>query len=697
MHVVHMKAFASLLTSKKKQPLGTQPDASVYDQPRSSLPLPARETLTDHPKTHGIRTASVSTVSAAPLLTRDRVPFVPFQHDQDQHGSSSQPRQDAHILSRYLTPPTFPLISSTKSPPKSGKSKPSFFLPPTLNKPVAHVDVDALQRSSWMINDSDPFARPSSSTAQQPTAEHLFSVPPPLIPPQHEPASNHRPQRSPLSFKSRNRPGTNDVLVASDLYQRRRARSVGPSGAPLPDFLVKHATLPPIPSVIPLRLTKDAPSAPKQLPTPSTPSAPASIGVHSRILSDSSTRSMTHKKSLPCIEGVWNDFLKEVEEDIESLTAGRSEKELPPPPSPNNSPPKRPLPLPTCRPRSRTLGSSTIIEKGLPSPGPLTPRRNCFPPMPIIVTPSISKEEVDPLPLPPPGMAPQSEPNSVLGTRESQSISMLPYLGSESSMTTGSDLSLSLFPSPPSVPIRRPTDAKGILRTQLTHPHPPPSRPIPSTPNSPASTVVSRKMDTVLFTSSNLPLAPKIRLPFFSTMINSSDEEPVKTPSSVALSRSNSADLHTPTKRPSAPTLRPTLHVPAPSTSSTSSLRHSPHSHHSSTSSCTSVTTDYSSLLHQLEDSRISVVSNTSSQYAHMDPFMVPPTVTGSRMTIIDKSVYGHTRADALGGLKALKSAAGLTDLNSPALPSPPPMTESVELLSESKSGGGTFEWGYAL
>jgi hypothetical protein len=80
-----------------------------------------------------------------------------------------------------------------------------------------------------------------------------------------------------------------------------------------------------------------------------------------------------------------------------------------------------------------------------------------------------------------------------------------------------------------------------------------------------------------------------------------------------------------------------------------------------------------------------------------MDPFMVPPTVTGSRMTIIDKSVYGHTRADALGGLKALKSAAGLTDLNSPALPSPPPMTESVELLSESKSGGGTFEWGYAL
>lgn len=90
-------------------------------------------------------------------------------------------------------------------------------------------------------------------------------------------------------------------------------------------------------------------------------------------------------------------------------------------------------------------------------------------------------------------------------------------------------------------------------------------------------------------------------------------------------------------------------------------------------------------------------MSNTSSQYAHADPFVVPPTVTGPRMTIIDKSVYGHTRADALGGLKMLKYAAGLTDLNRPALTSPAPMTESVELLSESKSCGDTFEWGYAL
>ena len=685
-----MKAFASLLTSKKKQTLSTQPqpqpDASVQDQPQTSLPLPARETLTGHPKNHGHDTRTAS-VSAAPLLPRDRVPF--------QDGCSlspSQPRQDAHIPSRYLTPPTFRLISSTKGPPKSGKSKPSFFL---LNRSVAHVDVEPLQRSSWMMNDSDPFAAPSTSIPQQPTADHLSSVPPPFIPPRHEPANNHRPQHngSSLSFKSRDGPGTNDVVLASDLYQRRRARSVGPSSAPSPDFLVKHVTLPPMPSVIPLRLTKDAPPAPRQLPTPSTPSAPTSIGVHSRVLSNSSTRSMTHKKSLPCIEGVWNDFLKEVEEDIESLTAGRSEKELPPPPPPKTSPPKRPLPLPTCRPRSKTLGSSTIIEKGLPSPGPLTPRRNCFPPMPIIVASSISRGEADPLPLLPLGMAPQSKPTSVLDTRGSESISILPYLGSESSMTTGSDLSLSLFPSPPSVPIRRPTDAKGILRTQLTQPaHPPPSRPIPPTPNLPASTIVSQGVNTVLFTSSNLPLAPEIQLPFFSTMINSSNEKPVETPSTVTLSRPNSADLHT----PSAPTFRPTLHVPAPSTSSTPSLRHSPHSHHSSTSSCTSVTTDYSSLLHQLEDPRISVVSNTSSHYAHADPFVVPQTATGSRMTIIDKSVYGHTRADALGGLKALKSAAGLTDLNRPVLSPPPPRTESIELQS-SKSGGDTFEWGYAL
>ena len=90
-------------------------------------------------------------------------------------------------------------------------------------------------------------------------------------------------------------------------------------------------------------------------------------------------------------------------------------------------------------------------------------------------------------------------------------------------------------------------------------------------------------------------------------------------------------------------------------------------------------------------------MSNTSSQYAHADPFMVPSTSTGSRMTIIDKSVYGHARAEALGGLKALKSAAGLTNLNYDALSYPPPRMESVELHSESKSSGDTFEWGYAL
>jgi hypothetical protein len=683
-----MKAFASLLSSKKKQSPSSQLDASVHNQPPTSLPLPHRETHTGHPKSHGTRTASVS---AAPLPTCDR---VPFQHDRGSP-SPSQPRQDAHTPSRYLTPLALPILSSTKGSPKSGKSKP-FFLQPRLNRSVVHMDVEALQRSSWMANDSDPFAGPCCSIPQQPTADHLFSVPPPPIPPRHEPTSNHRSQpngHSPPSFSPRNGSGTNDVVLASDLYQRRRARSVGPSGAPSPDFLVKHVTLPPIPSIIPLRLTKDAPPVPKQLPTPSTPGAPAPIGMHSRVLSDSSTRLVTHKKSLPCIEGVWNDFLKEVEEDIESLTAGRSEKELPPPLPSKGSPPKRLLPLSTGRPRSKTLGSSTIIEKGLPSPGPLTPRRNCFPPMPIIVIPSMSKEEVDSSPLLPPGMAPQSKPTSVLDVRERQSISMLPYLGSESSMTTGSDLSLSLFPSPPSVPIRRPTDAKGILRTQLTQP--PPNRPIPPTPNSPqgqlvpAATAVPHEEGTVLFTSLDLPVTPEIRLPVFSTIINSSNNKPVD----VSLSRPNTAELHTSTKRP----LGPTLHVPASSTSSTPSLGHSPHSHQSSTSSCTSVATDYSSLLCSLEDARISVVSNTSSQYAHADPFAIPSTGTGSRMTIIDKSVYGHARADALGGLKALKSAAGLTDLNRSALPSPPPRTGSVELHSESKSGGDTFEWGYAL
>ena len=689
-----MKAFASLLTSKKKQTFSThQLDASVHDQPRTSLPAPPRETPTGHQKTHGTRTASVS---AAPLLARER---DLFQHDRDCT-SPSQPRQDAHIPSRYLTPLAFPLISSTKGPQKPGKSKPSGFLQPRLNKTVAHIDVQTLQRSSWMTNDSDPFAGPSCSTPQQPTANLLFSVPPPPIPPRHEPASNHRPHpngQSPPPFKSPNGPGTNEVVLASDLYKRRRARSVGPSGAPSRSFLVNHVTPPPIPAVIPLRLTKDATPAPKQLPTPSTPSAPAAIGVHSRVWSDSSTRSLTHKKSLPYIEGVWNDFLKEVEEDIESLTAGRSEKELPPPPPSKTSPLKRLLPLPACRPRSRTLGSSTIIEKGLPSPGPLTPRRNCFPPMPIIVTPSISKEEADSSPLPPLGMAPQAKPTPVLDVCGSQSISMLPYLGSESSMTTGSDLSLSLFPSPPSVPIRRPTDAKGILRTQLTQPpHPPPTRPIPPTPNSPASTAASQEMGRVLFTSSDLPLTPEIRLPVFPTIINSS-EKPVETALTVSFSRLNGTNLHTPTKRPSAPTLHPTLHVPAHSTSSTASFGHSAHSHHSSTSSCTSVTTDYSSLLHSLEDARISVVSNTSSQCAHADPFMMQSTSTGSRMTIIDKSVYGHARADALGDLKALRSAAGLTNLNCHPPPSPPSRMECAELRSESKSSGDTFEWGYAL
>ena len=679
-----MRAFASLLTSKKKQTFSAhQLDASVHDQPRTSLPAPPRETPTGHQKSHGTRTASVS---AAPLLARER---DLFHHDPDS-ASPEQPRQDAHIPSRYLSPLAFPLISSTKGPQKSGKSKPSGFLQPRLNKTVAHTDVQTLHRSSWMTNDSDPFAGPSCSTPQQPTANLLFSVPPPPTPPRHEPASNHRIGNSPPPFKPLNGPGTNEVVLASDLYKRRRARSVGASGGPSPNFLVK---LPPIPAIIPLRLTKDATPAPKQLPTPSTPSA----RLHSRVLSDSSTRSLTYKKSLPCIEGVWNDFLKEVEEDIESLTAGRSEKELPPPPPSKTSPPKRPLPLPACRPRSRTLGSSTIIERGLPSPGPLTPRQNCFPPMPIIVTPSISKEGVDSSPLPPLGMASQAKPTPVVDVHGSQSVSMLPYLGSESSMTTGSDLSLSLFPSPPSVPIRRPTDARGILRTQLTQsPHPPPTRPIPPTPNSLASTAVSQEVGGVLFTSSDLPLTPEIQLPVFSTIINSS-EKPVETALTVSFSRLNGTNLHTPTKRPSVPTLHPTLHVPAPSTSSTASFGHSAHSHHSSTSSCTSVTTDYSSLLHSLEDARISVVSDTSSQCAHADPFMVPSTSTGSRMTIIDKSMYGHARADALGDLKALKSAAGLTNLNCHPLPSPPPRMESVELQSEFKSSGDTFEWGYAL
>jgi hypothetical protein len=46
----------------------------------------------------------------------------------------------------------------------------------------------------------------------------------------------------------------------SPLYQQRRARSVGPLGAPSPDFLVKHATHPPIPSIIPLRHTPPVPT-----------------------------------------------------------------------------------------------------------------------------------------------------------------------------------------------------------------------------------------------------------------------------------------------------------------------------------------------------------------------------------------------------------------------------------------------------
>ena len=690
-----MKAFASLLSSKKKQSLSTQLDASTNGQSQVPLPFPGRETHTGHPKNYGTRVGSAST---APFITRDD---VAFQHDRGGP-TPSQPRHDAYSSSRYLTPPALPLASS-KGPPKSSKSKPSFFLQPRLNKSTAHVDAEAVQRSSWMTNSSDPFAAPSCSTLQQPSANHPLSVPPPPIPPRHEPACEHRPQLNghlPLSFK-RDGPGTNDVVLASNLYKRRRARSVGCSGAPAPNFLVNHATLPPIPNIIPLRLTKDVRPVPKQLPTPITPSAPTPISMqmHSRVLSDSSTRSMAHKKSLPCIEGVWNDFLKEVEEDIESLTMGRSEKELPPPSPPKSPSPKRPLPLPTCRPRSKTLGSSTIIEKGLPSPGPLTPLRTCFPPMPIIVTPSISKEDEDSSVLPPSGMAaPQSKPTSVLDIGESQSISMLPYLGSESSMTTGSDLSLSLFPSPPSVPVMRPTNAKGILRTRLTQPpHPPPNRPIPPTPSPhegqpvPASTAVSQEKGVTLSPLLELPVTPEIRLPEFSTMINSSDDKALETPSIVCLSRSNSAELHTPTRRPGPSVLGPTLHVPASATSSTPSLTHSQHSYQSSTSSCTSVTTDYSSLLHSLEDARISVASNTSSLYTHADLFVVPSADVGSRTTTIDKSVYGHARADALGGLKALNSAARLTDLN--------PRTGSAETPTEPKPqfGGDTFEWGYAL
>jgi hypothetical protein len=608
-----MKAFASLLSSKKKQSLSTQLDASTNGQSRVSLPLPGRETHTGHPAAYGTRVGSVST---PPLITHDD---IAFQHDRGRP-TPSQPRQDAYTPSRYLASPAPPLVSS-KGVPKSGKSKPSFFLQPRQNKSVAHIDPEALQYSSWMTNSSDPFAGPSCSTPQQPSANHQLSVPPPL-----EPASEHRPQpngHSPLSFK-RNGPGTNDVVPTGNLYQRRRARSVGSSGAPSPNFLVNHATLPPIPNIIPLRITKDARPVPKQLPTPITPSAPTPISMHmhSRVLSDSSTRSVTYKKSLPCIEGVWNDFLKEVEEDIESLTTERSEKELPPPPLPKSSPPKRPLPLPTCRPRSKTLGSSTIIEKGLPSPGPLTPVRSS-----IIVTPSISKEDADSS-LPPPGVAPpQSKPTSVLDVGESQSISMLPYLGSESSMTTGSDLSLSLFPSPPSVPFKRPTNAKGILRTRLTQPpHPPPNRPIPPTPSPPegqpvpASTAVSQEKGAMLFPIFELPVTPEIRFSDFSTTTNSSDDKAVETSSVVCLSRPSSAELAYPDQTAQALRRWVLLFTSLqPRPRARSSLGHSQHSHQSSTSSYTSVTTDYSSLLHSLEDARISVASNTSSQYAHAD------------------------------------------------------------------------------
>lgn len=669
-----MKAFASLLSSKKKQSLSTQLD-TTNGQSQASLPLPGRETHTGHPKTYETRDGSVS---APPLITRDD---LAFQHDRGRP-TPSQPRQDAYTLSRYISPPAL-LLPSSKGPPKSGKSKPTFFLQPRLNKSVAHINTEALQRSSWMINNNDPFAGPSCSAPQQTSGNHLLSVPPPP-----ESAIQHRLQPNghpPLSFK-RSGPGTDDAVLTSNLYQRRRARSVGCPSVPSPNFHVKPARPPPIPNIIPLRLTKDARSVPKQLPTPITPSAPTPVSMymHSRVLSDSPMRGMTHKKSLPCIEGVWNDFLKEVEEDIESLTTGRSEKELPsPPPPPKSPPPKRPLPLPTCRPRSKTLGSSTIIEKGLPSPGPLTPLRDS-----IIAAPSISKEDADSSVLPPGIAPPQAKPACILGVGESNSISMLPYLGSESSMTTGSDLSLSLFPSPPSVPFKRPTNAKGILRTRLTRPPlPPPNRPIPPTPGPPegqlvpASTAVSHEKATISSSLLEVPVTPEIRFSDFSTMINSS--KALETPSIAGLSRPN-----TPTERP---TLGHTLHIPAASTSTTSSLGHSQHSHQSSTSSCTSVTTDYSSLLHSLEDTRISVVNNTSSQCAHTDLFVVPSAETGSRATIIDKSMYGHARADAFGGLKALKSATRLTDLN--------PRAGSIESPTElrSQSGGDAFEWGYAL
>jgi hypothetical protein len=694
-----MKAFASLLSSKKKHSPTSQLDGPSHAQSRISLPVPGRETHLGHPKTHGTRAGSLP---AAPLIP---LHAVPIQHDRGGP-SPSQPRQDAHSPSRYLNPLPLPLPPPTKHPPRSTKRQPSFFLHPRLNKSVAHIHTEAPQRSScsWVTNDSDPFAAPSYSTTQHPSPSHL-SVPPPPIPPRHEPASSYHPQlngHSPLSFNSRTGSDTNDVLPASDLYQRRRARSVGPRCAPSPDFPLKYANLLPIPSIVPLRLTKDTPPVPKQLPTPSTPSAPASISMHSRVLSGGSTRSLTYKKSLPCIEGVWNDFLKEVEEDIESLTAARSEKELLTPLPPKPSPPKRPLPLPTCRPRSKTLGSSTIIEKGLLSPGPLTPHRDCFSPMPIIVTPSVSREEVISSLLSPPNIAPpQPKPTSV----SCEATSLLPYLGSESSMTTASDLSLSLFPCPPSVPIRRPTDTKGILRTRLTQPpHPPPSRPIPPIPDSPEGrliptyTAVSQEKGTELFTLLELPATPGIRLPEISKMTNSSDDTPAETSSIASLSRSNSAELHAPIKRPgpSSLALGPTLHVPASSTSSAPSLTHSQHSHQSSTSSCISVATDYSSLLHSLEDARISVASTTSSQHAHD---VVPSTGTDSRTRFIDKSVDGHARADALGGLNALKSAAGFTDLNCAAPPSPSPGTGSVEPHTEPRTpcGGDTFEWGYAL
>ncbi|PVG03505.1 hypothetical protein CPB86DRAFT_810602 [Serendipita vermifera] len=334
-----------------------------------------------------------------------------------------------------------------------------------------------------------------------------------------------KPPKASSSVEAFKGPLSEAAVSESVLLQRRRAKSLGNGNGTVPENRVTNLRIVPVKTsattAVPLSATSTSTSTPtptpsgKSLRTPITPHSSASSSSHhtsyyrprgeshsSRARSESNSsraRSESSVSASSCSRGgggsyrpkakptnthlddIWGGFLKEIDEDIADL---------------RNTPVK-------AKPRETTnLSTPVAAARGdvsaLPVITPLVTRQSD---MNHTIQPKHAAESssIHSLSVPSDTLTINHSPSHVQNSKSSESLSSLPYLYSPdpslsldsspvhtsspapkrtkasskeddlrptSADSQFSQFSLSLFPSPPSIPIIRPTTEKGTFRTE---------------------------------------------------------------------------------------------------------------------------------------------------------------------------------------------------------------------------------------